>query len=84
MIKLDINKLKKKIIYKCSYSGTRETDLLYKKKFIKNIDNFKSTDLNQILNLFTNFSDQEIFNFLIGKKNPPKKHKKLFQKLLDD
>ena len=35
MIKLDINKLKKKIIYKCSYSGTKETDLLYKKKIFK-------------------------------------------------
>ena len=83
MIKQNVNILKKIIIYRCKYSGTKETDLLYKKTFLNNIDNFTYSDLNLILNLFKKLSDPEIFIILLGKKNPPIKFKKIFKKLMN-
>ena len=83
MIKKDVKFLKKQVIYRCSYTGIKETDLLYKKIFLKKIDNFTYTDLSQILNIFKNFSDPELFVILTGKKNPPIKLKKLFIKLIN-
>ena len=82
-MKQDIKNLKKKITYRCSYTGTKETDLLYERIFLKRLDYFTYSDLNQISNLFKNLSDPEIFAILIGKKNPPKKHKKLFKNLIN-
>ena len=82
-MKEDINNLKKHIIYRCSYTGTRETDFLYKRIFLQRLDYFTYSDLNQISNLFQNLSDPEIFTIITGKKNPPKKHKKLFKKLMN-
>ena len=83
-MKLDIINLKKQIIYRCSYTGTKETDFLYKKTFLKKFDNFTHSDLYQISNLFKNLSDPEIFSILLGKSVPPKKYKKLFKKLIND
>ena len=83
-MKLDIINLKKQIIYRCSYSGTKETDLLYKKTFLKNFDHFTHSDLYQISNLFKSLSDPEIFSILSGNKYPPIKYKKLFKKLIND
>ena len=82
-MKKDVKFLKKQVIYRCSYTGIKETDLLYKKIFLKKIDNFTYTDLSQILNIFRNFSDPEMFVILTGKKNPPIKLKKLFKKLMN-
>ena len=82
-MKKDVKFLKKQVIYRCSYTGIKETDLLYKKIFLKKIDNFTYTDLSQILNIFKNFSDPELFVILTGKKNPPIKLKKLFIKLMN-
>ena len=82
-MKKDVKFLKKQVIYRCSYTGIKETDLLYKKIFLKKIDNFTYTDLNQILNLFKNFSDLELFIILTGKKIPAIKHKKIFKKLMN-
>ena len=83
MMKKDVKFLKKQVIYRCSYTGIKETDLLYRKILLKKIDDFTYTDLNQILNLFKNFSDPEIYTILTGKKNPPIKLKKLFKKLMN-
>ena len=82
-MKQDIKNLKKQITYRCSYTGTKETDFLYKKTFLKRFDNFTHSDLYQISNLFKSLSDPEIFMILAGKKNPPKKLKKLFKKLMN-
>ena len=82
-MKKDVKFLKKQVIYRCSYTGIKETDLLYKKIFLKKIDNFTYTDLSQILNIFKNFSDPELFVILTGKKNPPIKLKKIFKKLMN-
>ena len=66
-MKKDIKNIRKKIIYRCSYSGTKDTDLLYKKIFLEKLDNFTYSDLNQILDMFQNLSDPEIFTILINK-----------------
>ena len=42
----NINDIKKKIIFRCLYSGTKETDLLYKKTIIKNIDTLTFEDMD--------------------------------------
>ena len=83
MMKQNMNNLKKQIIYRCSYSGTKESDLLYKKTFLRKIDNLTNSDLNQILNLFANLSDLEIINILTSKKKPPENFKQLFQKIMN-
>ena len=78
----NINDIKKKIIYRCLYTGTRETDLLYQKTIIKNLDSLSFDELQNLLNLFTKLSDPEFFLILTRKKNPHKTHKILFNKLI--
>ena len=82
-MKLDIKNLKKQIIYRCTYSGSKENELLYKKFFLSNLDKFNYSELNQIYIVFNNISDPEIYNILLGKKNPPVKFINLFNKLMN-
>ena len=82
-MKLDIKNLKKKIIYRCTYSGSKENELIYKKFFLNNLDKFNYSELNQIYIIFNNLSDPEIYNILLGKKNPPVKFINLFNKLMN-
>ena len=82
-MKLDIKNLKKQIIYRCTYSGSKENELLYKKYFLNNLDKFNYSELNQIYIIFNNLSDPEIYNILLGKKNPPVKFINLFNKLMN-
>ena len=82
-MKLDIKNLKKQIIYRCTYSGSKENELLYKKFFLNNLDKFNYSELNQIYNIFNNLSDPEIYSILLGKKNPPVKFINLFKKLMN-
>ena len=81
---MSFNSLKKAIKYRLSYSGTKETDLLYKKFFIANFELFNDNDLILIKFLFDNYSDNEIYYFLSKKNKPPKKLIKLFKKILDE
>ena len=59
-IKLEI--FKKKLIYRASYRGTKEMDILLSSFVNKHIDSF---DKNQLLDLekFLNFEDEVILNF---------------------
>ena len=82
-MKLDIKNLKKQIIYRCTYSGSKEYELLYKKYFLNNLDKINYSELNQIYIIFNNLSDPEIYNILLGKKNPPVKFINLFNKLMN-
>ena len=82
-MKLDIKNLKKQIIYRCTYSGSKENELLFKKYFLNNLDKFNYSELNQIYIIFNNLSDPEIYNILLGKKNPPVKFINLFNKLMN-
>ena len=77
----DINKLKKRIIYRCSYTGTKETDLLYQKLIVNKIDSLNFDELRQLSNLFNEVSDTDIFLILTNKINSNDKYNNLFKKL---
>ena len=81
MSEYNIKKLKKQIIYRCSYTGTKETDLLYKKLIVNKIDTLAPNELYQLSNLFNEVSDTDIFLILTNKKNPNSKYTNLFKKL---
>ena len=77
----NINRLKKRIIYRCSYTGTKETDLLYQKLIVNKIDELNLDELRQLANLFNEFSDTDIFLILTNKINSNDKYNNLFKKL---
>ena len=79
---MELNSLKKIIKYRSTYSGTRETDILYKKYFINNLNNLDKNELNLLKLLFDIYSDDEIYNILTKKVKANLKFKKLFEKLI--
>ena len=81
---MSFNSLKKTIKYRVSYSGTKETDILYKRYFINQLDKFSEKDLEQIKSLFNQFSDNEIYDFLTSKVTIPLGFKEIFNKILTD
>ena len=58
--KLEI--LKKRLLYRASYRGTKEMDILLGQFVKKYIDEFDETYLNELEN-FLKFEDEIIFNF---------------------
>ena len=68
--KLEI--LKKRLIYRASYRGTKEMDILLSTFVNKYIDSFDETLLSE-LETFLNFEDEIILNYynynIIKKKN---------------
>ena len=80
----NIINLKKQIVYRCSHTGTKETDILFKKFFIKKIDFFDINELELIISMFDNFTDLEILMFLTKNNNPPNKYRKLLKKLINE
>ena len=81
---MSFNSLKKTIKYRVSYSGTKETDILYKRYFINQLDKFSEKDLEDIKSLFNQFSDNEIYDFLTSKVAIPLEFKEIFNKILND
>tara|TARA_Y200000002_G_scaffold178322_1_gene146989 strand:- start:238 stop:486 length:249 start_codon:yes stop_codon:yes gene_type:complete len=81
---MSFNSLKKTIKYRVSYSGTKETDILYKKYFINQLDKFSEKDLEDIKSLFNQFSDNEIYDFITSKVTIPSGFNKLFNKILNE
>ena len=62
---LDIDQLKKKIIYRSNYRGTKEMDKLlgaFTKKYIDQLDNKDLSDLENLLEI----DDDELYNFYNG------------------
>ncbi len=62
---LDIDQLKKKIIYRSNYRGTKEMDKLlgaFTKKYIDQLDNKDLADLENLLEI----DDDELYNFYNG------------------
>tara|TARA_B100001250_G_scaffold114022_1_gene96472 strand:+ start:197 stop:442 length:246 start_codon:yes stop_codon:yes gene_type:complete len=78
---MELNSLKKIIKYRSTYSGTKETDILYKKYFINNLHNLNKNELNLLKSLFDIYSDDEIYNILTKKFKANLKFKKLFDKI---
>ena len=81
---MSFNSLKKTIKYRVSYSGTKETDILYKRYFINQLDKFSEKDLEEIKSLFNQFSDNEIYDFLTSKETIPLGFKEIFNKILNE
>ena len=80
---MKIKSLKKIKKYRISYSGTKETDILYRKYFLKNFDILDHNDLLLIQSLFEKYSDNQIYQFLAKIKNPPIIYKDIFIKIYD-
>ena len=81
---MSFNSLKKMIKYRVSYSGTKETDILYKRYFINQLDKFTEKDLEDIKSIFNQFSDNEIYDFLTSKASIPLEFKEIFNKILNE
>ena len=81
---MSFNSLKKTIKYRVSYSGTKETDILYKRYLINQLDKFTEKDLKDIKSIFNQFSDNEIYDFLTSKVAIPLKFKGIFNKILNE
>ena len=81
---MSFNSLKKTIKYRVSYSGTKETDILYKRYFINQLDKFSEKDLEDIKSIFNQFSDNEIYDFLTYKVTIPLDFKGIFNKILNE
>ena len=61
-MELDIDQLKKKIIYRSNYRGTKEMDKLlgaFTKKYINELDNQDLLDLEKLLNI----DDDNLYKF---------------------
>ena len=64
-MKLNIEQLKKKIIYRSNYRGTKEMDKLlgaFTKKYIDELNNEDLTDLEKLLDI----DDTNLYNFFNG------------------
>ena len=81
---MTLNSLKKLIKYRSTYSGTKETDILYKRYFINQLDKFTEKDLEDIKSIFNQFSDNEIYDFLTSKVAIPLEFKEIFNKILNE
>ena len=81
---MSFNSLKKTIKYRVSYSGTKETDILYKRYFINQLDKFTEKDLEDNKSIFNQFSDNEIYDFLTSKVAIPLEFKEIFNKILNE
>ena len=81
---MSFKSLKKTIKYRVSYSGTKETDILYKKYFINQLDKFSEKDLEDIKSIFNQFSDNEIYDFLTSNVTIPLGFKTIFNKILNE
>ena len=64
---LDIDELKKKIIYRSNYRGTKEMDILLS-SFVKAIiDQLNNKELEDLFDLI-NIDDDNLYKFKQGKK----------------
>ena len=78
---MTLNSLKKIIKYRSTYTGTKETDILYKEYFIKNLDKFSEHEMKLLKSVFDIYTDDEIYNILTKKKPVDIKFKNLFEKI---
>ena len=79
---MTLNSLKKIIKYRSNYSGTKETDILYNKYFINNLNRFCENELKLLKSVFDIYSDNEIYDILTKKTEVNIEFKNLFEKIL--
>jgi len=58
----ELETLKKKIIYRANYRGTKEMDILLSRFVDKYINYFSTSELEELYN-FLNLEDEVIYNF---------------------
>ena len=63
----NIERLKKKILYRSEYRGTKEMDLLVSNFVKKYINDFDNTELKQLDDLLS-FDDDSLFKWYLNKK----------------
>ncbi len=68
---MNLENFKKKILYKATNRGWKETDILLGEFTKKNIESFSIDELKMLDNLLDE-ADAEIFEWVTNKKNPPK------------
>ena len=78
---MKLNSLKKIIKYRSSYSGTKETDIMYERYFIRNLEKFNKNELILLISVFDYYSDDLIFQILTKKIKPNNKFKSLFDRI---
>ena len=81
-MKNNITYLKKQIIYRCSHTGIKETDIIYKKLIINNIKFFNPNELKLILDLLVENSDFDNFLILTKRKKCRKKYSNLINNVI--
>ena len=64
---MELETLKKKIIYRANYRGTKEMDILLSKFVDKYINTFSKNELEDLFD-FLNMEDEIIYNFYQTKK----------------
>ena len=80
---LDIDELKKKIIYRSSYRGTKEMDILLR-SFVKDIINHLDNDeLENLFNLL-NIDDDNLYKFKQGIKTEVQINENRISKMFKD
>ena len=84
MSKEYIDSLKKKIKYRCAYSGTKETCILFNKLIINKIDIFNENEIKEILEILNDYSDNEIFLLLTNNKKNNNKYQSLINKIKNE
>ena len=77
---INIDELKKKIIYRSSYRGTKEMDI-FVSSFVKSIIDSLSIDDLKDLDLLVNMNDEDISK--ISKNEMRFKNKKILKLLID-
>ena len=72
----ELETLKKKIIYRANYRGTKEMDILLSKFVDKYVNTFSLNELKDLYD-FLNLEDEIIYNYYLTKKidNKIKKNK---------
>ena len=63
----ELETLKKKIIYRANYRGTKEMDILLSKFVDKYINTFSKDELEQLFK-FLDLEDEIIYNFYLTKR----------------
>tara|TARA_A100001011_G_scaffold102239_1_gene107686 strand:- start:210 stop:464 length:255 start_codon:yes stop_codon:yes gene_type:complete len=79
----DLEILKKKILYRSNYRGTKEMDILLSSFVKKNIDIFSESQLLE-LNQFLNFEDEVIYNYIYKNNSNKDIEKNEISKLLKE
>ena len=80
---LDIDELKKKIIYRSSYRGTKEMDILLS-SFVKDVINHLDNDeLENLFNLL-NIDDDNLYKFKHGIKTEAQINENRISKMFKD